>query len=120
MFVRWKRKALYRHFNTYEDRPNLYYEGTSRYMIHHEEISGWIRTAYLIRAIRTEAGPRQEYLCRLGSFKTDAQGSSAPDARADFWREADFELRSRVDATDQERIIASLESVVPRPKGQGS
>jgi hypothetical protein len=109
----------------------------------------WIRTAYLIQAIRTEKGPRQRYLSRLGSIVEGQE--SDPDARARFWDAVESGLSKvasirsfrvgkdlifgddpdrtlqwvdRIEpfactAADRERIVASLEAVVPRPPRRG-
>jgi hypothetical protein len=116
MFVRWKKRALTTRVYTEEKRPSPWgVDGWLTFASHHDEVIGWVRTAYLIQAIRTPAGPRQEYLCRLGAIETDAQGSPTLEARAKFWREADRQLEGRGDAADRARIVAALEAVVPRP-----
>jgi hypothetical protein len=116
MFVRWKKRAITHRVYTYQKRPSPWgVDGALTFASHHDETIGWIRTTYLIQAIRTPAGPRQEYLCKLGAIETDAQGSPTPEARAEFWEEADRQLEGRGDTADRERIVAALAAVVPRP-----
>jgi hypothetical protein len=143
MFVRWKRREeLWRIYDPERVReleiynPRLWFS---------EPTGVWIRTAYLIKAYRTEKGPRQRYLSRLGSIEEGQE--SDPDARACFWKDVEYGL-SKVEsisgfrvghdfvidrdpdvtirwvdriepftftAADRERIVASLEAVVPRP-----
>jgi hypothetical protein len=115
MFVRWKRRALLERVSTYEKRPSPWGDGTLTFMSHRDKIVGWIRTAYLIKAIRTPEGPRQEYLCRLGSFQEDYEGDR--EEREQFWDDAQWGVLEHVDPDDRDQIVAALVAVIPKPKG---
>jgi hypothetical protein len=83
-----------------------------------EPTGDWIKTAHLYEAIRTPAGPRQKYVCRLAWFREGRE--SEPEYQAWFWGQVQHtwekELRGTVERKDCERIIAELAQVIPSPK----
>jgi hypothetical protein len=143
MFVRWKRVQGYR--RVAYDFIEWHGVRVPRRIARDEyEPTGvWTRYAYLIKAYRTEEGPRQRYISRLGSIVEGQE--SDPDARARFWKdveaglsEAESTMGFRVGwdfifgpdgtiqevdriepftftAADRVRIVAALAAVVPRP-----
>jgi hypothetical protein len=104
MFVRWKRRAALE--RVYKPERGCYWRS--------EPTGTWIKTAYLIRAIRTPLGPRQEYVCRLGSFTEGREGD--PEEQDRFWLEAELKVLAHADPVDEEWIIATLAGVIPKPE----
>jgi hypothetical protein len=78
------------------------------------------RRAVLVRSVRTERGPRLQHVCYLGSFNEwfDAKPPDRPcpkKADGEFWATAERNLdKAGIAGAERQRIIASLEAVVPR------
>jgi hypothetical protein len=97
MFVRWKRRqrtrtTSYGHWGTGE----------------------WVKSAVLVRSVRTDQGPRQRIVAYLGSI---GEGKERYHwHQVGFWEAVDPRLdAAQLDAADRSRIELSLASVVSRP-----
>jgi hypothetical protein len=79
------------------------------------------KRAVLVESVRTERGPRSQHLCYLGSvceWFDPQQGDRvrALDDPGQFWAVAERNLdKAGIAGAERERIIATLESAVPRP-----
>jgi hypothetical protein len=106
MFIRWERRQRYVRGN----RTRHGYESVP--------IDKWTRCAVLLESVRTPAGPRQQYVCYLGSVKEGSEGGDLDRWR--FWMAAVRNLRKvGVSGRDLVRVVAALDAVVPRPDGWG-
>jgi hypothetical protein len=93
MFVRWKRR-----------------QRTKR----GRETGQWVRSAYVVGGVRTEAGPRQKHICYVGSIHEGYEGHHSH--RVAFWAGADANLdRAGIAGDDLPPVVAALEAIVPRP-----
>jgi hypothetical protein len=93
MFVRWKR------------RPR-----TKR-----KQLTGeWVKWAVLVQSVNTESGPRQKYIGYLGSIFEGHEQELGH--QIGFWEPTERHLdRLGLSREDRARIVASLQSVVPKP-----
>jgi hypothetical protein len=68
----------------------------------------------LVESIRTAQGPRHQHICHLGSL--DERFRDEHWQRLFFWATAHHNMdKSGVTGETRERIVATLESVIPRP-----
>jgi hypothetical protein len=70
------------------------------------------RSAVLVESVRTADGPRQRYLCYLGSITAGRERSRANAVK--FWESADRGLAGIPEA-ERARVAAELAKAVPRP-----
>jgi hypothetical protein len=73
-------------------------------------------SAVVVASARTAAGPRQRYLCYVGSVRQSEWGSLRGHYACLFWAPALAALdRAGIRGADRERIEAELERAVARP-----
>jgi hypothetical protein len=102
---------------------------------YHHRFPCVVESAYVVESYRTPAGPRLRYVCYLGSIAHPKDGGWRPPydgfvsfeliepfiggescRHSQFWATALDNLdRVGIVGEDREKIIASLERVVPRP-----
>jgi hypothetical protein len=72
------------------------------------------RSAVLVAAVRTEAGPRQRHIAYLGSIMVRHEKSRANAVK--FWESADRALAAAdIPEAERARVAGELEAKVPRP-----
>jgi hypothetical protein len=98
MFVRWKRKPRWLVFS----RGDF-------------EAPGWyLRSAVLVKSVRTKSGPRLKHVKYLGSIVDGDE--KYPWVRCRFWSGVQSALEHiELSAFEREQIEASLAAVVPKP-----
>jgi hypothetical protein len=70
-----------------------------------------VKSAVLLKSVRTAAGPRQRHICYLGSIREGHEGQIGH--RIGFWEAAHKGLDGAgIEGDERARIVAALESVV--------
>jgi len=112
MFVRWRRYSRFKWKRDCYRQPDGQWHMSEWY----QNPTGVVtQTAILLRSIRTKQGPRQEMVCRLGTIQEGSEHDPLQAKR--FHGHVEINLSfAGIDGPDREKVLASLERVVPRPK----
>jgi hypothetical protein len=107
MFVRWNRT----HFGKWVDAdraPGAESIRGQRYREH------WLKTASLLKSVRTPVGPRQKHIRYLGSIREN--WIDRPSKRMDFWMSVESKLKAaRIVGKQRQTIETALNAVVAKP-----
>jgi hypothetical protein len=77
-----------------------------------------LRIAVLVESVRTDVGPRQEFVAYLGSI--DEGREREPSHQRRFWEQVERALDGAgISRADRTRIVRSVKTAVPRPREKG-